>query len=126
MWGAENSEEIIKALSEFINMDEEIQAKICRHIMFKCKSAKTKKEREAIPDKKELVFLTELLERNGVMTRINAKAIFSSEKVADRTAKSLCQKNLIDKFPLSQYYVIYLLKIELYHEVINGVGGASE
>lgn len=122
--GAEDADEIIKAMSAFVErLDKERADKLLLHVIWNVfVGVENDDDKRTVFNEERIIFFRELLRNKGILTRSYAvKNIFKNGTIANATTDQLEQMEIIDKYPMRNYEVIYLLNLQFYKEVFEDV-----
>ena len=118
---AETYDDIITALGCFLEIDEEKSKRIWEYVINNVWiGVKTDSEKSTCFDENECIFFRELLRNKGMLTRDHCiKKIFKTSHISDRVTGNLEDLKIIDRIPLRNREIVYLLNLEFHHEVFN-------
>ena len=118
IYDAENSKELIEALSKMVDINE---VQVWSYIInVHWKGLMSTEDKESVFDKDENIFFRELLRKKGILSKQYClDNIFKTEYFCEQAVKDLEDMGLIDKIELNNWEVIYMLNLDFYKKVIK-------
>lgn len=117
---AENYSDIIKAISLFLEIDEDKSGLLWSHVINKVwMGVLTNEDRCTVFNEHENIFFREMLRNGGMLTRKHCiKNLFRTPRKSDNTATNLEEMGIIDSIKLKNE-VVYILNFDFYKEVFG-------
>jgi hypothetical protein len=121
LWNAESYEEMIEALSLFVELDNGKCERLWMYIIHNVwKGVADDDSRETVFGEEENIFFRELLKNKGVVTRTFAiDKVFKTPYICKEVVDNLIEMQIIDSYQLRNWEVVYVLNLNFYKEVFK-------